>query len=161
MANDKMYMNFIWKDYCELYQEKVELLFDDDAIRFTGCDEGFKAFFDYWWEELGAESFFCKVIFHNECLMGVVALAKSDDEVFTIQEIAISSEYRGRGYGTLLLKELLTSSSRIIGQDIHIAEAVIFPQNIASQRAFSKAGFNYSRTHPDGDALYYQYTSTY
>ena len=38
-----------------------------------------------------------------------------------------------------------------------IADAVIFPSNKASQKAFEKAGFKYETIHPDGDAMYYIY----
>ena len=39
------------------------------------------------------------------------------------------------------------------------AEACIFPSNIASIKAFEKAGFQYSHSHPEGDAWYYEYRS--
>ena len=37
------------------------------------------------------------------------------------------------------------------------AEAIIFPSNIASQKAFEKAGFKYHHTQEDGDAMTYVY----
>ena len=77
--------------------------------------------------------------------------------MFTIQEFIVSPSYRGKGYGTAILNELLLCSNNIIGQDISFAEAVIYPDNIASQKAFQKAGFVYTNAHPDGDAWYYQY----
>lgn len=148
---------FVWKDYSADYAEKVEGLFDAEAIRFTGCDEGFGTFCEYWLSELGAEAFFSKVVFIGERLIGVVALAVSDDGVFTLQEIAVTPEERGNGYGSMMLRELLTYSRLIIGREIEEAEAVIFPKNIASQRAFQNAGFIHIGTHPDGDAFYYGY----
>lgn len=151
-------MEFIWMDYGPEYEEWVETLFDSEAIKFTGCDEGFRSFCDYWHGELGGDHYFCKVIFKESCLLGVIALAKSSDGVFTVQEVVISPEYRGLGYGTRVLKELLQRSASVIGQEITVAEAVIFPENIASQKAFLKAGFVHTGTHPDGEVLYYQYT---
>ena len=150
-------MEFIWGDYCPDYENQVEALFDSDAIKFTGCDEGFRTFCDYWIGEIGPDHFFSKVICREGHLLGVIALAKLPDGVFTVQEFVISPECRGKGYGTRVLKELLQRPNSIIGQEITIAEAVIFPENIASQKAFLKAGFIYTGTHPDGDALYYQY----
>ena len=150
-------MDFIWKDYSQEYEAGVEALFDSEAIRFTGCDDGFKAFYDYWNKEIGADAFWGKVIFLKGELIGVIALAKSPDGVFTLQELALSPAYRGKGCGTTILKALLTNSKKIIGQEITTAKAVIFPGNLASRKAFSKAGFVCVESHPDGDALYYEY----
>ena len=44
------------------------------------------------------------------------------------------------------LKELLLESDRIIGKKITIANAVIFPSNKASQKAFEKAGILHIET---------------
>ena len=150
-------MEFIWIDYCTACENEVEALFDSDAVKFTGCDDGFKAFYDYWLGEIGTDSFFCKVIISEEHLMGVIALARAQDGVFTIQEFVVSPEHRGKGLGTMMLKEFLQHSMDIMGQEITVAKAVIYPDNLASQKAFSKAGFVHTLTHPDGDAMYYQY----
>lgn len=48
-------------------------------------------------------------------------------------------------------------SKYILGRTIKDAEAVIFPDNIASQKAFEKAGFIFYSEHPDGDAWNYRY----
>ena len=71
------------------------------------------------------------------------------------QEAATPS---GQGLGGKLLQELL-AGEEIIGFAIENAEAVIFPSNIASQKAFEKAGFRYHHAHEDGDAFYYVYES--
>lgn len=44
-------MRFVWKDYCDDYQDMVEAFFDEEAKRFTGCDEGFQFFMN-----IGAKS---------------------------------------------------------------------------------------------------------
>ena len=96
------------------------------------------------------------VLIENEPI-AVIAFAKSPDNEFTIQEFIVSPSNRGKGYGSVILKELLTHSKEIIGQDIFVAKAVIYPDNKASQRVFEKANFTHTATHPDGDALYYEY----
>ena len=66
-------MTFIWENYrVERTDtvETVEKLFDREAMRFTGCDDGFKAFYDYWYNELGGESFWCKTVFLNDLSVG-------------------------------------------------------------------------------------------
>ena len=149
-------MNFIWEDYSSNYAEKIETFLDSKAIKYTGCEDGFENFYSYWKNELGAD-FWCKVVLIKNEPIAIIAFAKSYDNVFTIQEFIVSPNNRGKGYGSAILKELLNCSSEIIGQDISIAEAVIYPDNIASQKAFQKAGFIYTGAHPDGDAWYYQY----
>jgi GNAT superfamily N-acetyltransferase len=74
----------------------------------------------------------------------------------TVMEIVVDPEKRGQGIGRKLLKELLARED-IIGFSIVKSEAVIFPTNIASQKAFTNAGFRYHHTHEAGDALYYAY----
>lgn len=148
---------FEWKDYSSEYSQIVELLLDKEAIKYTGCDESFESFYSYWLKELGQNNFWSKVIFSDNKLIGVIAFAKAPNNVYTIQEIIVSPSKRGQGYGTKILNELLNFSKDIIGQNIILAEAVIYPENIASQKAFEKAKFVYTGSHPDGDAWYYQY----
>ena len=160
MTKDKiciLHSELIWMNYSSDFEDAVEALFDEEAVRFTACDDGFKAFYDYWLAELGADNFFCKLAFLNERLISIIALAGSDEGFYTIQEFVIAPDQRGKGYGTMILKELLKNSNDIIGADIQTAEAVIFPNNSASQRAFAKAGFEFVKSHPDGDALYFRY----
>ena len=150
-------MNFAWNNYSSEYAEKIESFLDEEAIKYTSCDNGFHDFYIYWHNELGESNFWCKVILIENEPIAVIALAKAPDNVFTIQEFIVSPNHRGKGYGSAILKELLIYSNDIIGQDISVAEAVIYPNNIASQKAFQNAGFIYAGAHSDGDAWYYQY----
>ena len=153
-------MTFTWENYrVERTDavETVEKLFDREAMRFTGCDDGFKAFYDYWYNELGENSFWCKTVFLNGELIAVIALAKAPDGVFTVQELVVAPEKRRRGYGSAILSELLHYSREIIGQEISVANAVIFPDNTASQGAFQNAGFECVGVNDEKDATYYQY----
>ena len=149
-------MNYVWEDYSSKYSEKIEAFLDSEAIKYTGCEDGFDNFYSYWEEELRA-NFWCKVILIENEPIAIIAFAKAPDNIFTIQEFIVSPNNRGKGYGSAILKELLAHSKKIIGQDIFVAKAVIYPDNKASQRAFQKAGFVYTGTHSDEDAWYYQY----
>jgi len=153
-------MVFDWKDYSEKYTDITEKMLDEEAIKNTGCDEGFHAFYSYWTSESDTkqgENFWCKLAFKDSDLIGVICLGLSPTKEFTIMEIIIAPDKRNQGYGSALLSELLRNANVIIGTDINIAKAVIFPKNIASQKTFEKAGFVYTGTHPDGDAWYYEY----
>lgn len=150
-------MNFIWNDYSAKYTEKIEAFLDEEAIKYTSCEDGFGDFYTYWHNELGENSFWSKVILIENEPIAVIALAKAPDNVFTIQEFIVSPNHRGKGYGSAIVRELLMCSNDIIGQDISVAEAVIYPDNIASQKAFQNVGFIYAGAHSDGDAWYYKY----
>lgn len=152
-------MYFAWHDYNPQTMGYIENWVDADAVKSTGLDEGFRSFYEYWAKEEGfvvGKNYWCKVVFDSDQPLAVVALCINEGKV-TIMEIVVDPEKRGQGIGTKLLKELL-EEKEIIGFSIGKSEAIIFPDNIASQKAFVNAGFRYHHTHEDGDALYYAYT---
>ena len=153
-------MNLVWYDYNPKTMTFVESWLDESAVESTGLDEGFCAFYEYWAKEDGfdiGENYWCKVVFENGQPFAVVALCRDGDKVL-IMELVVAPEKRGRGRGTELLKALLTGND-ILGFIIHSCEAVIFPGNTASQKAFENAGFRHHRTHKDGSAFCYRYES--
>lgn len=153
-------MNFAWHDYDPGTMGFVETWLDESAVKSTGLDEGFCAFYEYWVNEGGFvvdENFWCKVICERDEPFAVTAFCSNEDKVI-IMEIVVAPEKRGLGRGTKLLKELL-ESDQIIGFTIQKSEAVIFPGNIASQKAFENAGFRYDHSHEDGNAMYYVFGS--
>ena len=85
------------------------------------------------------------------CLPGIL-----HEHTILIMEIVVDPQERGRGVGTQLLKELL-GDKEMIGFVIQKSDAVIFPSNIASQKAFENAGYQYHHTYEDGTAMYYVY----
>lgn len=152
-------MRYKWLDYHKGYKEIVEAWLDCEAVKYTGCDEGWDQFFEYWKNEPETvlnENFFARVILDGGKAVGVIAVYEEKDKHY-IQEFIVSPDRRGMGTGSSILKELLQSGEEIVGKKIAIAEACIFPSNISSRKAFEKAGFRYSHAHPDGDALYYEY----
>ena len=155
-------LKYGWVDYSKDYREIVESFLDDEAIKSTGCDDGFEAFYTYWMSEEDTrlnENFWFKVISTDQKPIAIIAIAKSPQNEFTVSEFIIAPTERRKGHGKAILKELLSNSSTILGERIDLARAVIFPNNIASQKAFAGAGFDFSFTHPDGDALYFEFVS--
>lgn len=151
-------MIFSWLDYDPHTMGYVENWLDESAVKCTGLDEGFRSFYEYWANEDGfvvGKNYWCKVVFDNDKPVAVIALCMNEGSV-TVMEIVVDPEKRGQGIGRKLLKELLARED-IIGFSIVKSEAVIFPTNIASQKAFTNAGFRYHHTHEAGDALYYAY----
>lgn len=150
-------MKFEWTDYNPDTMSFVENWIDDEAVNATGLDDGFYDFYEYWKNEnIPDENFWCKIVFENNEPFAVIAIGKNEGK-HIIMELVIKPTNRNQGKGTLLIKELLANSEKILGQEINSAEAVIFPSNPASQKAFEKAGFLFSHAHEDGDALYYVY----
>ena len=151
-------MNYIWRDYNPNTMGYIEAWLDESAIQSTGLDDGFRDFYEYWANEDGfvvGENFWCKVVFEKEIPFAVIALCLHEKKV-TIMELLVAPEKRGQGVGSKLLKELL-DCEEVIGFMIQESEAVIFPDNIRSQRAFENAGFRHHRTHKDGTAMYFVY----
>ena len=152
-------MNFDWRDYNPETMGYVENWLDEYAVRMTGMDDGFRQEYEYWSNEdcnTVGENYWCKVVFENEVPFAVIEFGLYEG-VVTIMETFVAPEKRGQGMGSKSIKELLENSKTIIGIDIENAETIIYPSNIASQKAFEKAGFKYHSTHEDGDAMTYVY----
>ncbi len=151
-------MQFVWCDYSE-DMFFVESWLDAYAVRVTGIDDGWRDFYEYWKSDentvLG-ENFWCKTVYENGEPFAVVAVGFHDG-VFNIMELLLSPEKRGEGMGIALLKELLSESAAVLGVEIEKAEAVIYPSNPASKRAFEKSGFVFGSMSEEGDVLYYSY----
>lgn len=151
-------MDFVWHDYDPRTMGCVEDWLDESAVKATGLDEGFRSFHEYWANEGSCkvgENYWCKVVSEGDRPFAAVAFCEHDG-MYLVMEIVVAPAQRGQGKGSRLLKELL-SGKAVPGMTIRRCEAVIFPGNTASQRAFGNAGFRYHHTHPDGDALYYVY----
>ena len=140
----------------------VENWLDESAVHSTGLDEGFRSFYEYWSKEDGfipGETFWCKVTFEEDTPFAVIAFCQHEHKII-IMEVLVAPEKRAQGKGSSLLKELL-KSKEIVGFEIQHSEAVIYPNNVASQRAFENAGFIYHNNHKDenGDSMHYIYES--
>ena len=151
-------MNYTWCEYDPQTMDYVENWLDESAISTTGLDDGFRNFYEYWANEDGfvvGQNFWCKVVFENDIPFAFIALTLYEGKI-TVMETVVAPAMRGQGKGSKLLKELL-ERDEIIGFVIQKSEAVIYPNNIASQKAFERAGFKYHHTNEDGDAMYYVY----
>ena len=151
-------MHFVWRDYDPQMMGYIETWLDRDAVKSTGLDEGFRDFYEYWANEEGftaGENFWCKVVCEQDDPVAVIAFCRHEAKI-NVMEIVVKPEKRGQGIGTKLLKELL-DSQEITGHAIHQSETVIFPDNLASQKAFENAGYCYHHTPPDGGSMLYMY----
>lgn len=151
-------INYCWRDYDPCGMAFVEAWLDEQAVAATGLDEGFRSFYEYWLKEEGfvlGENFWCKVVFEKDTPLAVAAFCRRERTIL-IMELLVDPKKRGCGIGTRLLQALL-GSEELIGSVIERSEAVIFPENLASQRAFQKAGYYCHHCYEDGSALLYVY----
>ena len=154
-------MKFGWSDFNPETMGFVEDWLDEVAVKMTGMDDGFRQEYEYWSNEdynVVGVNYWCKVIFENQNPFAVIEFGLHEG-CFSIMEIIVAPEMRGQGKGSKIIKELIENAKFIIRTDIKKADAIIFPSNIASQKAFEKAGFVFAYAHEDGDALYYIYKS--
>lgn len=152
--------DYVWRDYDPKTMQYVESWLDENAIQSTGLDEGFGSFYAYWANEDGFDvgvNYWCKVVFENNKPFAVIAFCQHEHTI-NIMEVLIAPEERGLGKGSKLLKALL-NSKEMTGFEIQKSEAVIYPSNLASQKAFENAGFVYHHNHQDenGDSMSYVY----
>lgn len=153
-------MRYLWRDYTADDARTVDGWMDDEARYFTGCDDGWDAYVTYMRGEdyiHPSKNFWCMVISAEDLPIAAAALHLTEEGILMVSELVISPEYRGQGHGRAILTELLTATDAILGCTIRGAEAVIYPDNPASSRAFEGAGFRFSHAHPDGDVFYYRY----
>ena len=154
-------IDYVWRDYDPRTMQYVENWLDEETVKTTGLDEGFRVFYEQWANEDGfvvGENFWCKVVYENCTPIAVIAFCQHKDTML-VMEFVVAPQKRGRGIGTTLLKEFL-GNEEIVGFVIPKSEAVIFPHNIASQKAFENAGYQHHHTYEDGTAMYYVYESS-
>ena len=150
---------FSWIDYTEEYALLVKSWLDDEAVKYTGIDQGWDEYYEYCVNDLSPlvnGEVYIKIACEDNIPFGVFCLCNVDG-TYSISEIFIAPKKRGMGYGTKALQDMLLHSKEILGVDIACAKTVIFPDNTASKKAFEKAGFVFESTSPDGDAWYYIY----
>lgn len=154
-------MKFTWVDYGPAYFDIVDSWLDDEARRELGFDDGgWQAYWEYYMhDELSqlGKNFWCKVILNGDKPFAAIALFLMDNGDLSIPEYIVAPDMRNQGYGSAALRELLEFGGEILGQEFISAGTVIFPDNIASQKAFQKAGLKYDRSFPDDGTQIYVY----
>ena len=153
-------MRYIWKDYSSKNSILVNSWLDAEAVSMTGLDDGFDAYVNALNEDSanfpGSKNHF-KVIFEEDNPIAAVVYGIYQS-IVTVAEIIVAPNERGKGKGSQVIKELLQICNDLTDEDIKQFTAVIFPNNIPSQKAFEKAGFHFDHAHEDGDAWYYVYS---
>ena len=148
-------MKYTWKDYSPKYSEIINLWLDSEALSMTGLDEDFDSYVNAVTED--SDNFpntEFKVIFEGDSPIAVTVFGIYDS-IVTVMEIVVAPDKRGKGKGSEIIRELLQICNGSFDETVKQFKAVIFPNNIASQKAFEKAGFRFESAHEDGDAWYY------
>ena len=148
-----------WVNYEDPYAQLVNSWLDRDAVFMTGLDTGWE---DYW---RGVQddavhfpgcSDFCKVLFIGKLPCAAVCFGVFQNTL-TISELLVNPRLRGQGIGTRVLSELVEMAKNHVFGSVNRMTAVIYPQNVASQRAFQKAGFRLAGKTDDAVDLIYAY----
>lgn len=136
-------MIFNWIDYIPEYSALIDSWLDPYAEKMTGIDEGW----DSYWNAvlLDAVNFpgcvdCCKLVLKAGQPIAVVAFGYYQNDV-TISEIIVAPEMRSKGYGSDIIKELIQLSRNWIPDPISRFSAIVFAQNVSSQKAFQNVGF--------------------
>jgi len=132
----------------EKHADLIASWMDEEAIYQTGI-ENWDDDVQYWQKE-SPETFHAVIISISEPVAAVYYFAEPEN--MHIGAVILAPAKRGQGIGTAILKYLL-----FIHTPSEKATAVIFPNNVFSKKAFYKAGFVNTSTHPDGDAEYYAF----
>ena len=150
-------MTFTWLDYTTEYAPLVDSWMDETAVKMTGIEDGIDSEWQATLKESvnfpGCKDFF-KIVCGNGVPFAAVKYGYYQNNV-TVSVIIVDPMQRGKGRGSAVLRELAENINRLVGEKTDKIEAVIFPSNTASQRAFGNAGFVFEYAHEDGDALYY------
>ncbi len=149
-------MMFEWNDYKIEDAAEIDSWLDEEAVRFTTMDEGWDADVAYWKENTADGMIWCKTISSGGVLTGVVYIIEWNEKNqrgFTIGEVLLRPDARGKRLGTAMIKELLDHSHEIIGKRMDSVDAVVFASNIASLRMFEKAGFTIKTREDDATVL--------
>ena len=150
---------FQWVDYQSEHGQLVDSWLDAEACAMTGIDDGWDQFWTAVLDDAvnfpGCEDY-CKVVFDNGVPFAAVCFGISQNTM-TISEIVVDPKFRGMGRGSRLLMDLvkMVYSHRFV--EVHRITAVVYPQNIASQKAFQNAGFCFDTLTDDGVDLIYSF----
>jgi RimJ/RimL family protein N-acetyltransferase len=99
---------------------------------------------------------FCKVVLLDGRPVAVMIVLCGPEPVAVVNPIIVAPELAGQGIGGAVLREFAECFSAILPFCCGRIEALIDNNNIASKRAFTRAGFTLARAHPDGDSGFYE-----
>lgn len=136
-------MLFDWVDYIPEDAALIDGWLDDTAVAMTGIDEGW----DKYWNDVTADSVnypgcrdYCKVVKIDGIPIAAVVFGAYRGSA-VISEIVVDPARRAEGYGTQVIRELVTNAEAWFDEKIDHFHAVVFSSNVPSQNAFRNAGF--------------------
>ena len=78
------------------------------------------------------------VLEHNDTPAGAVALEQISSEVYALDHLAVSPEFRRQGFGAMLVRHSLTEAQRLSAKRIH---ADVMVEDLDLKAWFEKLGF--------------------
>ena len=151
-------MKYCFVDYDPVAHRALDAWQGSDIARFAmdGSISGEWKFYvdsnDY---RAGIDTF-CKVVLLNDRPVAVMIVFCNPGYPVGINPIVVDPALCGRGIGSEILREFLANIDAILPFHSNLIKVVIDNENVASIRAFTKAGFTFTRMHLDGDVGYYE-----
>ncbi len=149
-----------WVDYEDQHAQIVDSWLDRDTVSMTGLDIGWSAY----WQAVQNDALnfpgckdYCKLVYVGVAPCAVISFGVYQ-KVLTISEIIVDPRFRGKGIGTRMLLQLVEMARNLVFGSVNVLSAVVYPQNVASQKAFRNAGFQFETRTDDGVDLIYTYT---
>ena len=151
-------MKYRFVDYHPEMHNVLDAWRGGDIARFA-MDKGISEEWQYY---IGAKEYhvgvdtFCKAVLLDGKPVAVMIVFCNLDYPVGINPIIVDPALAGQGRGSEILREFIANIGAIMPFHSDRIEVVIDNDNIASIKAFAKAGFTLARMHPDGDVGYYE-----
>jgi len=145
-------------DYDPVRHRALDAWQGGDIYRFAmenGISEEWRYYLDSDEYRVGVDTF-CKVALLDGRPVAVMIVFCNPDYPVGINPIVVDPARAGQGHGSAILREFVENIDAILPFHSDMFDVVIDNENIASIKAFTKAGFTLARMHPDGDAGYYE-----
>ena len=151
-------MKYTFVDYDPALHRALDAWRGGDITRFAmdgSISEEWQYYIDCDDYQAGIDTF-CKVVLLDARPVAVMIVFCNPDYPVGINPIIVDPALAGQGIGSEILREFVGNIGAILPFHSGLIDVVIDNENIASIRAFTKAGFTLARMHPDGDAGYYE-----
>ena len=107
VENEKKYL----KDFIQLNKEWIQKYFEIEQIDIDLAENPYQII-----EEGG----YIFSIIENEKVIGVCALINNTNNIYELARMAVSNQYQGKGYGSLLIETCLKKLKDIDAKKVHL-----------------------------------------
>jgi len=151
-------MTYQFIDYDPVLHAALDAWRSDDIAEFA-MNEGIGSEWRYYIDapeyQAGVDAF-CKVVLLDDMPVAAMIVLCHPEYPVGINPIIVDPARVGQGHCCAILREFAENIEAILPGKRERIRVYIDNENIASVRAFAKAGFACVGEHPDGDGAYYE-----